>query len=247
MRYSCLYIVALMLVMGCDTENPGPEDIKGQKQLQQMELHFPWGQIVYDSMFYDDAKLTRHVNQSTGWLEIITYSFEYDATSMSVFYQETGNPNRVFLKRDIFNASKQNIQTVIYGADGTLLTTYDYLYNADNRVIGRKVTTSNQSYVDSIYMDTRGNIIEIKNIRDNSRLLMAYDENPNPFYQLPLVNNVFQSQSINNLIRFQVFSGDELSFERNFEYQYDPDGYPTQAVARTSLPNDQPETYYFFY
>ncbi|MDN5213323.1 hypothetical protein QQ020_14735 [Fulvivirgaceae bacterium BMA12] len=47
MRYSYLYIVALMSVIVCDTEDPGPKAINEPKQLQQMELHYDQPETYY--------------------------------------------------------------------------------------------------------------------------------------------------------------------------------------------------------
>lgn len=244
------YYLALALsvfILACDNEDPAPQLTNGQKQLQSIELHYPWDQIVFDSLFYRDEVLTLQKKQSTTLYDIVKYIFEYSPSSTTIFFEENGNPPRGFMRKDILNDDKQLIQTIINKSDGTLAFIYDFVYDADGTLIAQHITEDGLQKTDSIKLDAHGNRLSVERVNQKRRLVMTYDENPNPFYQSPLLTGTFQTNTPNNITNFRVFLGDSLFYERTYQYQYGPDDYPTQAVVQGSWDSDPEETHYFYY
>ena len=242
-----LFLAIPVIISACHNESQDPQATEGQKQLQSVELHYPSGQIDYDSMFYSGTELTKHGRQSTGWIDIINYSFEYSSTSTSVFLEQNGNPSVDFVKKDILDNEQRLAQTIVKKEDGSLFATYDFVYDTDGTLVAQHISDEGQQRLDSIEVDERGNHIVSKRIGEGIRVVVTYDENPNPFYRLPIIINTFQTHSPNNLTRFQIFEDGDLSYEKTFQYQYGPDDYPTQVVVQGSLEDEPEETYFFRY
>lgn len=245
--YSFLCLASLFFVLACDDETTEPRRTSGQKQLQSVELHYPWEQIVFDSMFYTEALLTRQKRQSTGWTDLYNYTFEYNPKEITVSLEQNGIPPVDFLRKDILNDDGQLAQIVIKKDDGTLFATYDYVYNTLGTLVAQHITQEGVQHTDSVKLDANGNQLALERVNHKRKLVTTYDENPNPFYQSPIITGTFVNHSPNNLTRFQVFLGDTLYYEKIYQYQYGADDYPKQVVVQGSWRQDPEETYYFYY
>ncbi|MGI9542182.1 MAG: hypothetical protein ACR2MX_02925 [Cyclobacteriaceae bacterium] len=246
MRDLLFLIILMTLASSCLTPDADPRDNKQQKQLQSMELHYPWGQIVHDSLFYNDALLSRHTNRSTNQIGNTTYRFGYSTLSIEMYRDRNGISSVDFVRKDIFNDNKQLIQTIIKRPDGSLFSTSDFIYNAEGRLVARMVSSKDLNFTDSIQVDNRGNQIFVKSIHDQT-VIMDYDQYPNPFYRSPINISTFRTDTPNNMTRFRIFYADTLFYEKTYQYQYGPDNYPTKVVVQGSFSNDAEEEYYFYY
>ena len=237
-------ILSLAGVMGCTSDDPV---IAPSLRLLSYELHLPGGQVDTDQFFYQGDTLKSQIRTSTGWIDQLTYSFEYANQSTLVYFDQNGVPSDDFIQKEEFDNEGLKLRTIVKKEDGSLFATYNYVYTTANELIAQLVESSGQTYTDSIEVDDRGNITTIKRKEDGSVIRMTFDDHPNPFYQAPIIVNMFRTDSPNNITSFQLYQADTLFYEKNFQYQYDSDNLPARADAQGSLPLDPPETFYFFY
>jgi hypothetical protein len=239
--------VALAFFTACSSNSVEP--IFEELQLQSIQLHYEFGQIDYDSLTYDNQdQLSRIVRESTGWIDRLEYDFEYQPTSTAVYLTQNGTPSTSFIRKEVYDQSGLLTQVIINKEDGTLFGTNDWTYNVDGTITVEKFGAQGQlEDVETIELDNRGNQVKLTYNNGNSQVIMEYDDKPNPFYGMGLQTVHFQTYSANNQTLFRILQNGNLFFERNYQYQYNAEGYPEQVESFTSLPNDVKETFYFYY
>ena len=243
------FIVVPLLVFFFACSSDSVEPIFEEQLLQSVQLHHPTGQIDYDSLTYNNQnQLSRILRESTGWIDRLVYNFEYDPNNAFVYLIQNGNASADFIRRETFNAAGQLIEVEIKKEDGTHFATNHITYNSDGTVTVEKYGAQSQlEDVETIELDQQGNQVRISYNNGASVVVMEYDTNPNPFYGMALQTAHFNTHSPNNQTLFQIFQNGNLFFERTYNYQYGTHGYPNQVEAFTNLPNDQKETFYFYY
>lgn len=239
-KLNTLATIILMGIAGCTSDEA---EIMVSPKLQSMELHLPGGQVDTDLFVYSGDTLSSHIRSSTGWTDILIYNFEYDNLSTLVYFDQNGVPAADFIKKEDFNSNNLRLKTVINEEDGSQFATYDYVYNDALDLVAQLVESEGSNYTDSITVDDTGNVLAIKRIEDGSLVKMTFDDHPNPFYQMPVIINMFRTDSPNNITSFQLYYGDDLFYEKTFSYQYDANGMPTKIEAQGSLSTDPAEVY----
>ena len=237
-------IILILAGAGCTTDDP---EMAPSFRLLSYELHLPGDQVDTDQFSYQGDTLKTHVRTSTGWIDKLTYTFEYANQSTLVYFDQNGVSSNDFIQKEDFDNGGLKLRTIVKKEDGSPFATYNYVYNNSSELIAQLVESNGQNYTDSIEVDDRGNITTIKRKEDGSVIKMTFDDHPNPFYRLPIVINMFRTDSPNNITSFQLYQADTLFYEKNFQYQYDSDNLPARADAQGSLPLDPPETFYFYY
>lgn len=113
-----------------------------------------------------------------------------------------------------------------------MLNNIKELYSLDRKGFVKSRRSDKGQLYQEYIRDKSDNVITLRSIGgDNSYYLylkeMQYDMHPNPFYGLPLFNDLAVESSLNNRTQYT----DAASKITRITYQYRPDGYPSRAVV----------------
>ncbi len=236
----------LLLLLACSSDDT--ELVIENAALRMVELHHTSGQVDYDSLIYDQDQLSQIIRESTGWTDRLVFDFQHGNTSTSVFLTQNGNSSADFIRKETYNQDGAIERVEVRKEDGSLFSTNEWTYNTDGTITIEKFGAQGQlEDIETVELDQQGNHVKTSFNNGNSQVVLAYDDHPNPFYKMALQTAHFQTYSPNNQTLFQIFQFGSLFFERTYNYQYGPDGYPAEVESVTSLPNDEAETFYFYY
>ncbi len=239
MKKVVIALTAIVIMASCKKENvkPAAPIVTAGKNLMKFVTVYDNGAPETETYTYDSKGKIAMAKS-----DIFTETFNFEsATSLVVTSRFNSNSNLQATRECTLNGKGYVTKIVVKNSIGGFEGAYDYTYNADGYMTGRKLTYPSGTTYESFIEITDGNAVSFKTNKNNvlnANTIISYDNIKTDKTQLSNlsywnVNSLFGKGSKNLKIESKHFnvSGTIVSHEQH-AYELDAAGYQAKLITK---------------